>query len=353
MRLFQIRMSEIDPTIVQSLLEKKCGIKYENCKESDDDWIKNGDKISYQAKKAEDKRAHCFVRVPFKEAISLVGRRQVFLFNGMAYVPTKELASILSNNFRARIAAELNRAFKFMGEFFKDERLQGLLMALSNHGMIDFNIEEVKAPSDEKIRLQDLDYYSRLHFPPCMKGLFAALRNKHHLKHFGRLQLGLFLKGLGLNMDEAYSFWKSEFCKKMDGDKFEKQYGYNIRHMFGKEGKKADYKPWNCSKVINQTTPGPEEFHGCPFKTYSEEHLKTLLSSYQLNTEQMRPIIEKRKENLHQVACLRLFEASHYNGVSDNVGNHPNAFFNSSFQYHKEVEKNKKKKEANAAAASG
>ena len=47
---------------------------------------------------------------------------------------------------------------------------------------------------------------------------------------------------------------------------------------------------------------------------------------------------------------MRLFEKSHYNGVSDNVGNHPNAFFNSSFQYHKEVEKNKKKKEAAAAA---
>jgi DNA primase large subunit len=52
-------------------------------------------------------------------------------------------------------------------------------------------------------------------------------------------------------MDEAYTFWKMEFTKKMDTDKFEKQYGYNIRHMFGKEGKKADYKPWSCNKVIN------------------------------------------------------------------------------------------------------
>jgi len=28
-------------------------------------------------------------------------------------------------------------------------------------------------------------------------------------------------------------FWKSEFTKKIDGDKFEKMYSYNIRHMFG------------------------------------------------------------------------------------------------------------------------
>lgn len=53
-------------------------------------------------------------------------------------------------------------------------------------------------------------------------------------------------------MDEAYTFWKQEFCKKMDTDKFEKQHGYNIRHMYGKEGKKNDYKPWSCQKVISQ-----------------------------------------------------------------------------------------------------
>jgi DNA primase large subunit len=86
-----------------------------------------------------------------------------------------------------------------------------------------------------------------------------------------------------LTVDEAILFWKKEFCKKIDGDKFEKLYAYNIRHNYGKEGKKNDYKPWNCNKVINQVTPGPGEFHGCPFKTFSEEHLRNLLNSYGLN----------------------------------------------------------------------
>ena len=66
-----------------------------------------------------------------------------------------------------------------------------------------------------------------------MKVLYTALKNNHHLKHFGRLQLGLFLKGLGFTMEEAMQFWKSEMTKKIDGDKFEKNYSYNIRHMFG------------------------------------------------------------------------------------------------------------------------
>jgi DNA primase large subunit len=91
----------------------------------------------------------------------------------------------------------------------KDERLQKMLLTLSNHNAIDFNIYEPKAPVDsEKIKLSDLDFYSRRSFPPCMKGLFTAFRNQHHLKHWGRLQLGLFIKGLDLSLDEAILFWK-------------------------------------------------------------------------------------------------------------------------------------------------
>jgi len=64
-------------------------------------------------------------------------------------------------------------------------------------------------------------------------------------------------------------------------------------------------------------------------------------------------IIDKRRENLYQVACLRLFEGVHPNGVTDNVGNHPNAFFNSSVQYFKDVEKNKAKRSTSAANEAG
>ena len=63
-----------------------------------------------------------------------------------------------------------------------------MLMNLSNHNAIDFNLFEPKAPAgDEKVRLSDLDYYSRRHMPPCMKTLYTALKNQHHLKHYGRL----------------------------------------------------------------------------------------------------------------------------------------------------------------------
>ena len=52
-----------------------------------------------------------------------------------------------------------------------------------------------------------------------MLRLHQALRENHHLRHGGRMQYGLFLKGAGLTLEQSLAFWKSEFTKKMDADK--------------------------------------------------------------------------------------------------------------------------------------
>ena len=52
-----------------------------------------------------------------------------------------------------------------------------------------------------------------------MSTLHDVVRREHHLKHFGRLQYGLFLKSIGLTLEQALAFWRSEFIKKMEPDK--------------------------------------------------------------------------------------------------------------------------------------
>ena len=56
-------------------------------------------------------------------------------------------------------------------------------------------------------------------FPLCMQHLHQNMRANHHLRHHGRQQYGLFLKGIGLTLEEAMRFWKTEFTKIIDGDK--------------------------------------------------------------------------------------------------------------------------------------
>jgi DNA primase large subunit len=51
------------------------------------------------------------------------------------------------------------------------------------------------------VTLQDLDSLTARSFPLCMSNLMAKLKEEHHLRHFGRMQLGLFLKAIGLTLE--------------------------------------------------------------------------------------------------------------------------------------------------------
>ena len=163
-------------------------------------------------------------------------------------------------------------------------------------------------------------------FPLCMTTLHSGLKRDHHLRHGGRMQYGLFLKGIGLGLDEALKFWQAEFTKKMTGEEFVKQYAYNIRHNYGKEGKRADYTPYSCQRIILGAAPGNGEFHGCPYKHWSDDNVKAAMSRWGLGTTQITAVLEAKRAHAPQLACRAAFEAR-YNVQAGNAGNHPNAYY--------------------------
>uniref|UniRef100_A0A5F4WGA0 DNA primase subunit 2 n=1 Tax=Callithrix jacchus TaxID=9483 RepID=A0A5F4WGA0_CALJA len=145
-----------------------------------------------------------------------------------------------------------------------------------------------------------------------MRQLHKALRENHHLRHGGRMQYGLFLKGIGLTLEQALQFWKQEFIKgKMDPDKFDKGYSYNIRHSFGKEGKRTDYTPFSCLKIILSNPPSHGDYHGCPFRHSDPELLKQKLQSYKISPGGISQILDLVKGTHYQVACQKYFEMIH------------------------------------------
>jgi DNA primase large subunit len=76
-----------------------------------------------------------------------------------------------------------------------------------------------------------------------MRNLQDSLKADKHLKHGGRLQYGLFLKAIGLSVEEALVFWRTGFSNITD-DKFQKEYAYNVRYNYGLEGKRVNYNPY-------------------------------------------------------------------------------------------------------------
>lgn len=113
----------------------------------------------------------------------------------------------------------------------------------------------------------------------CMRILHEALKSNHHLKNSGRIQYGLFIKGIGVTMEDSLSFWKTEFTKKIDSVKFDKEYAYTIRHTYGKEGRQTNYTPLGCQKIMS-SVQSPGEFNGCPYKHMDNTSLKQKLFSY-------------------------------------------------------------------------
>lgn len=116
-------------------------------------------------------------------------------------------------------------------------------------------------------------------------------------------------------MEEAIIFWKSLFTPKCGEDGFNKNYLYNVRHNYGQEGKRANYGPTPCSKIITGSAPSVGDHHGCPFRHSSVDALTSMLASYSgpngvhhLNSSQIAELLELSKGNHCQTACTRLFE---------------------------------------------
>lgn len=78
----------------------------------------------------------------------------------------------------------------------EDTRLIPILDNLSNGFLAGVSSEWGSATEGKsgEISADMVDHLAKNSFPLCMRTLHDALRRDHHLKHFGRLQYGLFLK---------------------------------------------------------------------------------------------------------------------------------------------------------------
>ncbi|KAJ8439129.1 hypothetical protein Cgig2_027055 [Carnegiea gigantea] len=266
-----------------------------------------------------------FYKVPFEDIPELVAGRRVYIHKGHAYVAMNQVVSLVVTQFRSNLSKALiltNRKWTSMIRDQEKNRLTPIVEALST-SYLGPDYSEPKEFAE--ISLKDIDRVANSSFPLCMRHLFEKLREDHHLRYGGRMQLGLFLKGVGLKLDDALAFWKSEFSKKVGPERFDKEYAYSIRHSFGKEGKRVDYTPYSCQKIIS-STPGVGDHHGCPYRHFSEDNLRAALSKMGVNSRAMDDVMDKVRNRHYQLACTLTFEAIH--GSSCDAGiNHPNQYF--------------------------
>ncbi|CAI5759360.1 unnamed protein product [Candida verbasci] len=300
-------------------------------------FLSGGENLTYDEVKQHVLIKENFIKLPFEKITNLVGTRSIYLHNGYGYLPTSLQLNLLSIEFQENLSLQLMKTFQTIPRLEEDDRLLPLLNNLSK-SFSSFKYDTEMDPaliSDINATSITSNSISK-HFPLCAKHLQNNLIANSHLKYGGRQQLGLFLKGIGLNVDEAIKYWSHQFTKggSMTVDTFNKEYKYNIRHQYGLEGARINYKPWDCSTILSKPRPNKNEYHGCPYRDFSIDKLVSSLNSMGINDQQeLNSIVDDVGRHDYTIACTRVFELTHKSQIKnsqDSHINHPNLYFDRS-----------------------
>lgn len=262
-----------------------------------------------RGKGAQDEDGWC--KVDWERVPDLVESRRVLLRGGKAYVPAREQQSLVVAEFTTRLERALELTARALPRLDEDDRLQPILDHLDKN----FTTPDAgylggsTAVEGAEMTAQNVDNMAQ-HFPLCMSHLHRTLKRDAHVKHFGRLQLSLFLKGIGLSLEESLIFWRQGF-RNITDDTFNKEYRYNVRHVYGDVGGDANrrgggYRPYSCQRILTEHPPGPGEAHGCPYRHFSTENLATLLqASGVADRAVLQGVREDRENQKFHLACNR------------------------------------------------
>ncbi|KAK3611195.1 hypothetical protein CHS0354_009447 [Potamilus streckersoni] len=226
----------------------------------------------------------CFMRVPFQTVPKFVSERLVFLQKGWAYFPYSKLRELTTSLFSNLLHLGASVARQRRHVVSKDDRLRSISSKLKFLYRRRYGYQPTLSGSPRSLTHDEVDRVTSL-FPPCMAHLHQKLKEHHRLRHHSRIQYTLFLKEIGMPVHEALMFWRKEYSHETSKNgcshtwsSNEKRYTYNIRHLYGLEGSRINYRGHCCSS-LQSAGMGPGEDGGCPFKNFDADHLTTLLET--------------------------------------------------------------------------
>lgn len=190
--LFQYRLKSMEPKQIARDVRAYCQVKpisKEEKEEHQEALLKLCGPAEYATAK--------FYAVPFTQVLDLVSQRKCYLHKGQAYIPQSHVESLLASKFRV----ELSRTLASMGNCntlnnANDPEMSRLTPMVKNFskclvteepGVSDVSLTGTSLRSDNI--MQHVPY-----MPLCMRQLQTGLSKEKKLKHWGRLQYGLFLK---------------------------------------------------------------------------------------------------------------------------------------------------------------
>lgn len=243
----------------------------------------------------------------FKFCLPFVANREVEIKNGIATITCGRWIEFFKQIFDTNLRVKLD--LQKMNTLRSDPRIVDLVTRLLN-GKFPLETKYFEAHTLVSSSVNNEMKY----FPPCMMNLHMILRKKHRLSHDQRFIYSLFLKDIGMPVEEAITFWSEEYKQTPCGnhtcchswEKDEKKYLYGIRHLYGLEGGRKNYTSVNCSRIqgtLNACSEG-----GCPFKTFDEVNMAKLLH-FDNKKSHLIDINNLINKKMYTLACKTYLEA--------------------------------------------
>jgi len=281
--------------------------------------------VRRQAEKGE------YFRVRFTAVPSLVWGRKVVVRKGYALLSQTQVLEVMFGKYHSVLQKGLQKALEATPAMEAEEgdRVMWFLNSVVKNMME--GVEQRDVAPGAVVSVEDIALHAERHMPLCMRQLDRHARKHRHLKWDGRWQYGVFLKRIGLVLEDAIRFFGETLTLKGGGtpEKFAKSpYGYNVRHWYGREGKKTSYSSLNCTTIIRGAGPKGQQCHGCPFYHSTERDLKALIMqpqahpiggdtsspfgrSVQLSDREADIIVKKAQDGHPTAACHMYFRKAH------------------------------------------
>lgn len=242
------------------------------------------------------------IEVHYTYCFDLLAKRQYNLVNGMMLINCTDWRALLMSLYKSYLHLALfdMKFIPTVNNALQDERIRDALIlarelffrnnSLRKFGSLDVTHFEEEIPN----------------FPLCMKSLYNNLSKNNRLGHNARFDFSLFLKDIGMEITDAFEFWRRFYSKQHSScsscthswEENEKRYIYGIKHLYGLEGSRKTYNVKDCSQMQSMTLGATEE-GGCPFQHFDDNNLRSLLRSSLPadSSENIEIIINERRAN--------------------------------------------------------
>jgi len=172
--LFKFRLEELERRGGNSLSKfmKSAKITFDKISDGEKAGLSSSLRFNLAMREFE---SSSFYKIPFAQATDLIMRREVYVMDGFAYVPSGKLVSIVTARFRSNLSRSLAKAAAAFSNIAEDSRIGPLLKNMNRqYTGRDFGKDDTALAGE--LTAANIDDFAKRSMPLCMRQTHEGLK---------------------------------------------------------------------------------------------------------------------------------------------------------------------------------